>query len=96
MFLESNTLSVSKCQQTVVVHDGVHVLNPQCIDVTVEHDVLPLIFVGRFVYVAENIRQQSIGPVARVRIEDAVKLDDTAVLGIYRKQLGHKAESVRE
>jgi len=35
MLLQTNTLSVGKCQQSVVVHDTVHVLDPQSVNIRV-------------------------------------------------------------
>ena len=77
----------------IVVHDRVHVLHPQCIDISVKHNVLPLVLVRRFVDFAENVGQESIGPVTCGGVQDAVQLDDTAVLGVDGEELGRQAQS---
>lgn len=64
VFLQTNSFTVCQCQQTIVVHDGVHVLYPQCIYVTIIHDVLLLILVRRFVNFTEDVGQKSVCPVS--------------------------------
>jgi len=82
MSLKPNTFSVGQRQQSVVVHNGVHVLNPQSIHVAVEDQVLALVLVGRLVDVAENARQKAVGPVPCVWIQNAVKLHHAAILRV--------------
>ena len=57
MALQSNALSVGQCQQAVVVHNRVHVFNPQCVHVTVEDEILALVPVGRPVDVSKDVGQ---------------------------------------
>ena len=57
VFLQTYTLPVGQCEQTVVIHYGVHVLYPQCIHVSVEYDVLSLILVCWFVDLSEEDRK---------------------------------------
>jgi len=55
MFLQTDSLAIGKCQQTIVIHHGVHILHPQCINISVKYNVFPLIFISWFVDFPEYI-----------------------------------------
>lgn len=56
MFLETNTFSVGQRKQLIIVHNRVHVLDPQRVNITVKHNILSLILIGWLVDLAENAR----------------------------------------
>ena len=93
MLEESDALAVRQREEPVVVHDGVHVLDPQRVHVAVKHDVLALALVSRLVDVAEDVRQQSVSPVSRGRVQNAVQFNNTAVLGVNHKLFGVHTKS---
>ena len=95
MSLESDAFAVGQRQQPVVVHHRVHVLDPQRVHVAVEHQVLALVLLGRSVDVAEDARQQAVGPVARVGVEHAVQLHHAPVLRVDRVQLRRQRQPVK-
>lgn len=64
MFLQTNSFTVCQCQQTIVIHDRVHVLYPQSIYVTIIHNVLLLILVCWFVNFTEDVGKKSVCPVS--------------------------------
>ena len=57
VLLQANSLAVRQCHQPVIIHHRVHVLYPQCINVTVEQDVpqLRLIRWQRSVDLTEDV-----------------------------------------
>jgi len=85
--LQSDTFSISQCKQPIVVHDRVHILDPKRVDVAVKDEVLPLVLVRRSVDVSENVRQKSVGPVPRVRVQDSVQFHYAAILRVDSVQL---------
>lgn len=67
MTLQADAFSIRKREEAVVVHDGVHVLNPHCIHISVKDDVPPLIFPvlrQRLIDLAEDLREKAVRPVA--------------------------------
>lgn len=82
MILHFNPLLISQSQQFIVVHNRVHVFDPQGVNIAVEEYVSPFVVAGiqRFVDLAENTAQQTICPIARRRIQLSVQLDDGASL----------------
>lgn len=77
MAQHSDSLLVSQSEQFVVIHHGIHILDPEGVHVTVEQNVslLALVFiVQRFVHLSKNFAQQAVCPVARIRIQHAVQL----------------------
>ena len=90
--LQADALAVGQREQLVVVHDRVHVLDPERVHVTVVENVAALFLVRGLVDLAEDVGEETVGPVARVRVEYAVELDDRARLGIERVEFGRHAE----
>lgn len=88
MILHFDPLLIGQSQNFIVVHHRVHIFDPECIDVAIEEDVLLLVLlrIQRSVDLAKDAAQQSIGPVARERIENSIKLDDSAGLWIHNVQ----------
>jgi hypothetical protein len=76
MFQETDTISVSECQDPVIVHDRVHVFDPHGIDITIINDptLLRLSFNKININVFENTREQAIGPIPTVWIKNTIKL----------------------
>lgn len=96
VFLQSYSLSISQCQQLVIIHDRVHILDPQRIHITIEHNILALVLLGRFVDFTEDTRQQTIRPITCYGVECTVQLDDRAGLGIHDEQLGLCAKTKQQ
>ena len=88
MFLKSNSLAISQGQEPVVIHNRVHVFNPQSVHVAIEHDVLALILVCWFVDLAEDTGQQTIRPVSCDWVQCTVQLHYCACLGVHHVQFG--------
>ena len=87
MLLQPNSLAISQRQQPVVVHNRVHVLDPQCVHVAVKHNVLPLVLICWFVDLTEYAGQQTVSPVPCDGIQCTVELYHCACLGIHHVQL---------
>ena len=86
MFLKPNSLAVSQSQESVVVHNRVHVFNPESVHVTIEHDVLALVLVRWFVNLTEDTGQQTIRPVSCDWVQCTVQLHHCASLGVHHVQ----------
>ena len=95
MFLQPDSLPVRQGQQTVVVHDRVHILYPESVHVAVVHEVLALILVGGFVNLAEDVGQQSVGPVTRGWVQYPVQLNDATLLGVDGEAPGGQVQPER-
>ena len=91
---QSNAFAVGQGKEFVVVHDRVHVFDPHRVDVAVEHDVTYLVTIGRqrTVELTEDVRQQAVCPVARLRIELSVELRHRLRLGVDDVQLSDPPE----
>ena len=94
MFLQSNSLSVGQRQETIIVHHRVHVLHPQCINITIKQDVLALVLIVGPIDLAEDVGQQTIGPVTSDWVQDTIQLYDTHGLGVHDVDLSGYTESV--
>ena len=72
---QTKTFTVRQSEQFVVVQDTVQVLNPLRIDITIEDDPVTLaVFTTQVVdNLAENAREQTIGPLTGSAVEAAVK-----------------------
>ena len=70
--LQADALAVGQREQLVVVHDRVHVLDPEGVDVAVVEDVAAgLGALGqRAVDLAEDVGEEAVRPVAGVRVQD--------------------------
>ena len=88
VFLQTDALSVGQSQQAVVIHDRVHVLHPEGINISIIDNVLAFILVCGLVDLTEDVGQQSIRPVSGGRVQDAVQLNDTAIFGVDGELLG--------
>lgn len=98
MFLKSDSFAVRQSQQLIVVHNRVHILNPQRINVTIEHNVFSLAFLSWLINFPENTRKETVGPVPGDWVECSIKLDDGASFSVQCVELGWNAETaeVRE
>lgn len=88
MFLKPNSLAISQRQEPVVVHNRVHVFNPQSVHVAIKHDVLALVLVRWFVNLTEDTGQQTIRPVSCDRVQRTVQLHYCACFGVHYVQFG--------
>mmetsp|Transcript_16995 Transcript_16995/g.50160 ORF Transcript_16995/g.50160 Transcript_16995/m.50160 type:complete len:353 (-) Transcript_16995:5910-6968(-) len=92
MCRQSNPLTVWQCKHLVVVHDRVHVFDPQSIDIGVKDNPPFFVFLRRLARFTENARQQTILPVARHRIENTIELQDSACFGVQCVPLRHEVK----
>lgn len=67
---QTNAFIIGQRQQFVVVHDRVHVLDPERVHVAVVEYVAALLLVRWFIDLAEDVREQTVRPVTRVRVEN--------------------------
>ena len=83
---ERNALVGREREHLVVVHDGVHGLDPLGVDVAVQHD--PLVNVGGVVaHVAKRHGHQALLPLASRRVEEAVELVARDSFGVHGNRL---------
>ena len=72
---DGEALAVGKGEEFAVVKHGIEVLHPIRIDVAVEDDPLPLAALSTNVVddFAQSVREQSVAPLASVRVETSVQ-----------------------
>ena len=88
MFLKTNSLAISQSQEPVVIHNRVHVFNPESVYVAVKHDVLALVLVCWFVNLSEDTGQQPIRPVSCDWVQCTIQLHHCAGFGVHDVQFG--------
>jgi hypothetical protein len=74
--LETNTITVSKGQNSVIIHDGIHVFYPNGIDITIKQEPAPVLLhalINGGVSLLENFGQKTICPGTTFGIKDTVK-----------------------
>mmetsp|Transcript_82871 Transcript_82871/g.215917 ORF Transcript_82871/g.215917 Transcript_82871/m.215917 type:complete len:574 (-) Transcript_82871:4132-5853(-) len=76
VLLQADALAVRQGQQLVVVHHGVHVLDPDGVDIAIVEDVAThwLVRRVRLVHLPEDLGEQTVGPIARRWVEHPVEL----------------------
>lgn len=82
---QPDTITITERQNFVIVHHRVHVLNPDGVDITVVNDPALfrlLVITEGLVGFLENLRQEPISPVSRLRVQDTIKLVKRDRLGI--------------
>ena len=73
--LQGIKLRRNNYQEFVVVEDRVEVLDPLGVNVAVENDPLPLVDLASHVVddPSEDVREEAVAPLARVRVQDSVE-----------------------
>ena len=94
MFLQPDPLPVGKSEQFVVVHDRVHVLHPQSIDIPIKQDILPLILLCRAVDFSEDVGEESVCPVSGDGVQNAIELNNCDSLGVHGVQFSGEAQPI--
>jgi hypothetical protein len=81
---QTNTITVGECKEFVIVHDGVHIFDPNGINITIENDPSALLLSRCLVLVGilESFGKKSIRPVSAVRIKDTIELVQSDHLGV--------------
>lgn len=89
MVLQSDPFTVWQSEQLVVIHDRVHVLNPDGVDVAIEDNVMPLVLAVRkgLVHLPEGVAQKAITPIACVCVKLAVELIHVLRFRVQHMQL---------
>ena len=87
MLLKSDPFAIRQGQQLIVVHNRVHIFNPQSIDVTIKHNVFSLAFLSWLINFTEDTRKKTISPVPGDWVECSIKLYDGASLRVQCVEL---------
>lgn len=90
MVLHPDSLLISQSQQLVVVHNRVHIFNPQRIDVTVKEYIFTFIPVAVQwpINFTKDIAQEAIRPIASCRLQRSIQFNDSAGLDRCKKEKG--------
>lgn len=75
---QPDSLSVGQGEDLVVIHNRIHILNPQRIHISIKHDVLAFGAAGvkGFVYGAEDVGQKTVVPIPSLRVQNSVQFND--------------------